>query len=227
MLQAFKNDPALKQRTLQQLKSHYENEQIVQAPAHYWNAESFTGCSIGCVTHDKYGGHDQYPDRLGLPRDLAFIKECIFEGLAPRYAPNWPLLFMSVIKPGVNLTPTTWEFLTWVIDGVPMTRHYTKYKVKVLAELRWRAAGHEADIDQLHKLAMKLAVARNRVSGVYALWCAVKALIGPCIGDTEPGYAGYAVYHSVIAMRGLPEHREDLFKDYRDELIRRLQRACD
>ena len=99
-LLTFHNDPALKASVLAQLAAHREADEFIQGT--YW--EDGKGCAVGCLTHDPDGGHEQYPDRWGIPEWLAHLEDRVFEGLPADQARLWPERFMSAIPVGVEVT---------------------------------------------------------------------------------------------------------------------------
>jgi len=100
MLLAYHGDPSLKQRVLSQLRAHREADELVHG--RYWS--NGKGCAVGCLTHDPSGGHSTYPDRWGIPVELAYLEDAIFEGQPLDEAQEWPARFMSAIRVGSDLS---------------------------------------------------------------------------------------------------------------------------
>lgn len=98
MTLAYLNDPALKAATLTKIEKHRELDQIVQG--YYWNEDEdgvFRGCAVGCLLEDPDGGHERYETEFGIPVQLAWLEDGIFEALEPDDAKEWPLRFMQAI----------------------------------------------------------------------------------------------------------------------------------
>lgn len=119
-LTAYHGSPELKAEVLAQLTRHRQLDQIVRGSG-YWDGpidannnrnwipgngywSSGRGCAVGCLTHDPKGGHKQYPTRWGIPIELAWLEDGIFERLPVDDAPHWPIRFMGAIRPGADLS---------------------------------------------------------------------------------------------------------------------------
>jgi len=111
---AYHNDPAIKACILAQLQAHYVADEIVQGQ--YW--QNGRGCAVGCTIHSD--DHDRYERLFGIPRELAYLEDKIFEGLPNRDAMGWPLRFMHAIVPGTDLSRVWPEFLRWVLDSIAL-----------------------------------------------------------------------------------------------------------
>ena len=79
----YHGDAELKRLTLEQLDEHRQLDQIVQGT--YWRSEDgeelAKGSAVGCLTHDPSGGHDKFPARWGIPVQMAYLMDAIFEAL--------------------------------------------------------------------------------------------------------------------------------------------------
>jgi hypothetical protein len=106
---AYHNDPKVKTAIIAQLKAHHKADEFVKG--FYW--EDGKGCAVGCTLHS--GRHAEYEPRFGIPQMLARLEDCIFEGLSNGKAKDWPIKFMSAIKPGTDLSLVGWKFLYWLL----------------------------------------------------------------------------------------------------------------
>ena len=104
---AYHGDPEVKKDILAQLQQHYERDEIVQG--RYW--EDGKGCAVGCTVHSS--DHGLYPLLFGIPVILARLEDDIFELLPNNKAKEWPIAFMSAIKPGQDLSLVAWRLLHW------------------------------------------------------------------------------------------------------------------
>ena len=109
MLIAFKNTICTKPFILKQLRAHAAADEIVKG--RYW--EGGKGCAVGCTIHSGY--HDKYESRFGIPQMLAWLEDCIFEGLPNGKAKAWPVRFMDAVQPGADLSRVGWKFLHWLL----------------------------------------------------------------------------------------------------------------
>lgn len=100
-LLAWHNEPELKDEVLQRVKKHREADNLIQGVG--W--EEGKGCAVGCSLQTY--NHSLYPERFGIPEELAYIEDVIFEGLSQEEAMLWPEQFTSAIKVGADLS-TVW-----------------------------------------------------------------------------------------------------------------------
>lgn len=106
---AYHGKPAIKADILMRLRAHASADQLVQGIT--W--EHGKGCAVGCTLHAY--DHALYESRFGIPQMLACLEDRIFEGLPNVAAMKWPVRFMSVIKPGADLSRVGWLFLHWTL----------------------------------------------------------------------------------------------------------------
>src|SRR5438309_9192702 len=93
-----------KRATLKQLRQHRKLDQIVRGYG-YWSSNGKPkGCAVGCLTHDPAGGHALFPARWGVPVQLAYLIDHLFESLPLEDAPDWPLRIMGAIPVGADLS---------------------------------------------------------------------------------------------------------------------------
>jgi hypothetical protein len=111
---AYHGDPALKETALEQLAMHKRLDQIVQGL--YWTEENGgRGCAVGCLLHDPEGAHERYETEFGIPVQLAWLEDGIFEDLDVQVAKEWPLRFMGAIPVGADLTAVWPRFAIWLM----------------------------------------------------------------------------------------------------------------
>lgn len=108
-LVAYHGREADKLNILSQLTKHRDADELVKGK--YW--ENGKGCAVGCTIYS--GNHAEYEHRFGIPQMLAQLEDCIFEGLPNERAKEWPIVFMSAIRPGADLSRVGWQFLHWLL----------------------------------------------------------------------------------------------------------------
>jgi hypothetical protein len=136
-LTAYLDNPQIKTDILAQLEAHRQADQIIKG--RYW--ENGKGCAVGCTIHS--GDHAEYERCFGIPQMLARLEDTIFEGLPNRKAKDWPVRFMSAIRPGADLSRVGWQFLHWLLTdekvnpGInhPLVREVVKQCADLLAPL--------------------------------------------------------------------------------------------
>lgn len=106
---AFQDTTVTKADVLAQLRAHAEEDTIIKG--NYW--KDGKGCAVGCTIHSW--DHAKYETHFGIPRMLAHLEDCIFEGLPNDKAMAWPIRFMETIRPGSDLSLVGWKFLHWLL----------------------------------------------------------------------------------------------------------------
>jgi hypothetical protein len=75
-MKAFHNKPEIKEEYLQRIRTHKAADQIIHGS--YW--ENGKGCAVGCTIHGN--DHSRYETELGIPKNIAYLEDSIFEGLS-------------------------------------------------------------------------------------------------------------------------------------------------
>src|SRR5947207_2722633 len=104
-MQAFHNDPELKRRLLVEIGKHEAADAIVKGQYGEMGLpiEQFKGCAIGCALHSlnalngkwcpvpkAVGDHARFPTELGIPIELAYHIDTMFENLPDDASQTWP-----------------------------------------------------------------------------------------------------------------------------------------
>ena len=117
-MQAFYNDPEIQKKYIDRVKAHYKADEIIQGT--YW--ENGKGCAVGCTIQDDdvknshTNWHTRYEEALGVPRELAYLEDAIFEGLNNGKAKEFPLRFLNAIKLGADLSKVNDKFIIWLFS---------------------------------------------------------------------------------------------------------------
>jgi len=96
----FHGKQDLKDQRIAQVRAHRLADQLVKGV--YW--EDGKGCAVGCTIHS--GRHQDYETELGIPVELAYFEDRIFESLLNGQAMMWPERFLQAIPVGVDLRAT-------------------------------------------------------------------------------------------------------------------------
>ena len=96
----FHGKQELKDQRIAQVRAHRLADQLVHGV--YW--EKGKGCAVGCTIHS--GDHFAYETELGIPVELAYLEDRIFESLPNGGAMVWPERFLEAIPVGVDLRGT-------------------------------------------------------------------------------------------------------------------------
>jgi len=107
---AFHGEKELKNAVIARMKEHMEADALIQN-YDYFDGEK--GCAVGCTIHGS--DHTKYETELGIPVDLAYLEEGIFEKSTREYSKTWPLRFLEAIPVGADLSLVVNHFLTWLL----------------------------------------------------------------------------------------------------------------
>ena len=110
-MEAFHNNPSIKEKYLTRLNKHYQADEIIQGQ--YW--ENGKGCAVGCTIHSD--NHQDYESKLGIPKSIALLQDTIFENLPNELAKEFPLEFLSAIKVGADLKNVRKLFIIWQLTN--------------------------------------------------------------------------------------------------------------
>ena len=119
-LHAFHGDKRIKAQYLARLRAHVAADEIIHGI--YW--ENGKGCAVGCTIHSS--SHRAYEVELGIPIMLARLEDRIFEGLDNSESKQFPLTFLSAIRPGADLSRVGWKFLYWLLTEELTSRYDPK-----------------------------------------------------------------------------------------------------
>ena len=93
----FHGKQELKDQKIAQVRAHRQADQLVKGQ--YW--QDGKGCAIACTIHSS--DHYAYEIEMGIPVELAYLEDRIFEGLDNGKAMMWPERFLEAIPVGVDL----------------------------------------------------------------------------------------------------------------------------
>ena len=112
-LLAFHGSQAIKDEYLARVRDHRKQDQIRRG--FYWEERDgvFRGCAVGCTLHSS--NHYAYETELGIPAQLAYLEDGIFENLPGDRHLDWPLQFLEAIPVGADLHKVWWEFMAWIL----------------------------------------------------------------------------------------------------------------
>ena len=108
-MQAFHNNPAIKRKYLARVRRHRAADQLVKGK--YW--ENGKGCAVGCTIHGS--DHVAYEAELGIPRELAYLEDQVFENLPNALAQVWPARFLAACPVGADLSLVWPAFAVWLL----------------------------------------------------------------------------------------------------------------
>ena len=186
-MQAFLNDPSVKEKYLTRVREHRLADKLVKGK--YW--EGGKGCAVGCTVHSDE--HAAYERELGIPRMLARLEDGIFENLPNALAMNWPEQFLEAIRPGADLSGVGDRFLLWLLvdptDGVIRfaKTEKTRKAVQTIGKMYERKmAGEMIPAEDWRKARSAAYAAAAASAAAYAAYAASAA------ASAAYAYAAYA-----------------------------------
>ena len=81
---AFHNDPAVREQYLNRVAAHASADELLQGYG-YWRGGK--GCAVGCTIHGST--HKSYETELGIPEEIAYLEDWLFERLPAEKAKEW------------------------------------------------------------------------------------------------------------------------------------------
>lgn len=154
---AFHNDPDIKARYVARVEGHRAADEIIHGVP--W--EHGKGCAVGCTLHSY--NHSAYESELGIPVGLAYLEDRIFEALPKAKAKDWPVMFLSSIPVGADLSGVLPLFLAWLMDdpqfGMAAATADTEVRALALDVARRYRTGDDLTGPKAQDLSDRLSVA--------------------------------------------------------------------
>ena len=128
---AFHNDPEIKAKYLERIERQIKKGRLRAGDG--WDEKTKCGCAIGSTTFGYK--HLDYANKLGVPVEIVYLKDAIFEGLAKNFNDDrylyFPGEFIECIKVGADLSLVAPRFILWLLDGddSPIPRKYRNHKL--------------------------------------------------------------------------------------------------
>ena len=190
-MRAYRGTTMTKAETLAQLAAHRKADEIIQGA--YWGDGH--GCAVGCLTHDSDGGHDRFPELFGVPTQIAYLMDAIFESLPAEKAKDWPTRIMGAIPEGADLSRAWDRWCAWMLADLATLDSEAQAEVQAMADLFARAAaGDEPAAEEWDRAAEAArAVWDARDAGAaWAVWAAGDAWAAGAARDAGAVWAAGA-----------------------------------
>jgi hypothetical protein len=191
---AYHNDPAIKAAIIAELERHRAEDRLVKGQ--YW--ENGKGCAVGCAIH--CGDHARYEGIFGIPRILARLEDCLFEGLPNALAMEWPARFMGAIHVGAELSMVWPRFALWLLKDEVAPRAKTdraRNAVDRVSSLyrEWRACEAKPSRARWEEARADAADAHAAASA-YAITTTAAAYADAAAAAAAHAYAAAAAAHA-------------------------------
>ncbi len=109
-MKAYLNDTAVKEKYLNRVLAHKKADAIVQGT--YWTGSK--GCAVGCTIEGS--DHSKYETELGIPKELAYLEDGLFEEMNIKDAIEWPSKFLNAVQVGTDLSQVVAKFVIWEFE---------------------------------------------------------------------------------------------------------------
>lgn len=221
-MRAFLNDAAVQAMYIDRVRAHAVADEIVQGQ--YW--EGGKGCAVGCTIHGNQ--HSKYEEELGIPTELAYLQDALFEVLPAADAKLFPQQFLEAIPLGADLSRVWDKFHIWLLldekDGlvaIPYMREDRKGWIRIIAVLYQRSAsgvnptGPERDAAARAARDAWDARAASAARAARAAWAAWAAWAARDARDAWGAWAAWAAWDA----------RDARIKRQRDVLLQLLRES--
>ena len=112
-MKAFHGKKEIKRKYLKRVIAHRKADEIIKGK--YW--EEGKGCAVGCTLEKDNKNkklHSLYEKKLGIPEEIAYLEDIIFENLENGTAKKFPEQFLNSIKVGVDLSLVCFKFKLFI-----------------------------------------------------------------------------------------------------------------
>lgn len=198
---AFTNTLKTKAEAIALSQANYDADNYIQGT--FW--ENGKGCSVGCMVHEyrektDTDWHAATEPLYGIPQQLSFLQDRIFECLPVKEAKEWTVRFFHAIPDGADLSMAASKLVYWLMTDPGMVLKHAddagKKVINSLADLyKRRLEGDEPDGEEWEKAAEAawrsalgsgtrstaetIAVLAAAAAASAAPWAGEKAAAGP------------------------------------------------
>lgn len=109
-LATFHGKQSIKSKYLERVRAHEAADEIIHGV--YW--ENGKGCAVGCTIEGS--DHERYETELGIPKEVAFLEDVIFENLENGEAKKFPAQFLNAVGVGKDLSKVTAQVVIWQFE---------------------------------------------------------------------------------------------------------------
>ncbi|HEY0753796.1 MAG TPA: hypothetical protein VGD98_07535 [Ktedonobacteraceae bacterium] len=159
---AFHNTTQIRQLHVERVLAHQLANEIMQGTSWREKASGAVGSTL------ESNQHSLYEEELGIPRQLAYLEDRIFEGLPNKEAKTFPFVFLTSIPVGADLSLVLARFMVWLlIDSARGVLRFVGSQgaaISAVAALYQRVIEGEAVSTQEWLSALSAASARGQAA---------------------------------------------------------------
>jgi hypothetical protein len=124
---AYQGDEAFAARFRAEMQKHQDQDRVLRG-TYGTDAGKWRGCAVGCglrsldaidgklrKQRQTDGDHARLAERLGIPLELVYLEDRIFESLPIDLAKAWPVRFANTIPCGVDLSMVWPRLACWLL----------------------------------------------------------------------------------------------------------------
>jgi hypothetical protein len=148
---SYTNTIHTKQSAVALAEKHFEMDNFIQGT--YWDNDEQKGCSVGCMVKEYVQSngnvewHEATEALFGVPRQLSYLQDRIFEMLPIEDAKKWTVRFMSAIPEGKDLSMVTTKLLLWIFTDEDGLLKFAKKRPDVLSVFNKVASLYQRKVD--------------------------------------------------------------------------------
>ena len=191
---AYKNKPELKNMILAEVVGHRKADRIVQGIYGSGDGKEFKGCAVGCSIHSlnvklkknyELGDHSIYEKELGIPKELAYLEDALFEEMSVEDSKTWPEEFLKAIKPGADLSKVVARYTIWEFEDhkkglknikeVSDDKEVMMWCEEVVSLYKRELVGDKPTEDEYYRLYIKIDLAGARAGARAGAWARAMA----------------------------------------------------
>jgi len=152
-----------KDKYIARVKEHQKADQIIKGQ--YW--ENGKGCAVGCTIEGS--DHSKYETELGIPKEIAYLEDTLFENLPNELAMTFPLRFLEAVPINADLSKVIAKFVIWQFEdeehGLKNIKEIQDDKevygfCEEVVAIYKRTLTEEVDKDEFYQLYLKIDRAR-------------------------------------------------------------------
>ena len=200
-MQAFHNDPAIKQKFLDRAIFHQNADHLMRGVG--WESNGKTrGCAIGCLL-EKYDHKAFETEGLG-PEWLGRLVDTLFEGMSEEKSRTWPEVYVRAVREGADLEKVKDPFTIYVLESCLESMNKVVFEREKFPEVEKAINGSKAAVlemiriireqptDESARAAARAAADAAADAAALAAWAADAAALAARAAARAAAWAAWA-----------------------------------